>query len=285
MNNPAAFAATLAARLPVHLTGGARIETRNATTDRRLSRRQIARERANFAKVRLAERSYGVALRKIARHVGHIIEGFPLGEEAGLVEITAALEAYARLLTPWARSAAQRMLAEIARRDTQAWRRLSETMGRELHREVLSTPTGNLLRRLQDEQVALITSIPLDAGRRVQALTRELIAGGRRYDEAVPMIKASGSVTAHRATLIARTETAKAASLLTQARAQHIGSTGYIWRTAADKDVRLAHKPLEGTFHGWNDPPIAELNGQRHHPGMFPMCRCWSEPVIPENLD
>lgn len=283
--NPTAFAAALAPRLPAHLTSAVDKQRPTATEDRRLSRRALARERANFERVRLAEHAYGVALRKIARHVGHIIEGFPLGEETHLQQILSSLEAYARLLTPWARSAAQRMLAEIARRDTRAWRRLSETIGRDLHFEVQSTPVGRLMQQLQDDQVALITSIPLDAGRRVQALTRELVTGGRRYDEAIPMIRASGDVTASRATLIARTETAKAASSLTQARAVHIGSTGYVWRTAHDRDVRAAHKRLEGTFHAWDDPPVAEIDGRRHHPGQFPNCRCWPEPVIPENLD
>jgi SPP1 gp7 family putative phage head morphogenesis protein len=268
--NPAGFAAALAPRLQVA-----------ETQDRRISRRQLARERAYFAKVRLAERSYSVALRKIARHVGHIISGFPAGAEAHLPDLLSMLEQYARMLTPWARSAAQRMIAEVARRDEAAWRRLSDTIGRNLALEVRNAPTGNMMRLLQDEQVALITSIPLDAGRRVQALTRELVTGGKRYDEAVPMILASGSVTASRATLIARTETAKAAASLTQARAQHIGSTGYIWRTAHDLDVRPAHKRLDATFHAWDDPPIAEADGQRHHPGNFPNCFVGSTLVGP----
>jgi SPP1 gp7 family putative phage head morphogenesis protein len=177
------------------------------------------------------------------------------------------------------------MVAEVSRRDEVAWRRLGDDIGQRLRAEIAGAPTGELMRRLQADQIELITSIPIDAGRRVQKLTRELVAGGRRYDEAVPMILASGDVAVSRATLIARTETATAASALTQARATHIGSEGYIWRTARDRDVRPCHRHLEGTFHRWDDPPIAEKNGTRHHPGRFPNDRCWAEPVIPQNLD
>uniref|UniRef100_A0A3B0MF58 Phage head morphogenesis domain-containing protein n=1 Tax=Arsenophonus endosymbiont of Trialeurodes vaporariorum TaxID=235567 RepID=A0A3B0MF58_9GAMM len=62
------------------------------------------------------------------------------------------------------------------------------------------------------------------------------------------MIANSGKVTASRAKMIARTELGRATQALTQARALAIGSTGYIWRTAHDGDVRPSHKKLEGQF-------------------------------------
>jgi SPP1 gp7 family putative phage head morphogenesis protein len=234
--------------------------------------------------VRLAERSYGVALRKIARHVGHIIAGFPPGDEAALPDIRSSLEAYSRLLVPWAASTAERMVAEVSRRDRAAWARLSAAIGRDLKDEVDSTPVGVLFRSIRAAQVRLIASIPTEAAERVELLTRELVTGGRRYDEAVPMIRASGDVAASRATLVARTETAKAASALTQARALYVGSTHYQWMTANDKDVRPMHKKLRGTVHRWDDPPVAESNGVRHNPGEYPNCRCWAFPIIPEQI-
>lgn len=256
-----------------------------STTDRRLTRRQIARERAYFEKVRLAERSYAVALRKIAKHVGDIVRGFTPGDESQLPELLSMLEGYARLLAPWARSAAQRMIAEVGRRDDQAWRKLGATLGRNLRIEVATAPVGAMMRQLQQEQVEYITSIPIEAGQRVQALTRELVTGGRRYDEAVPMILASGSVTSSRATLIARTETAKAASALTQSRAQYVGATHFVWQTARDRDVRLLHRKLQGRTFAFDDPPIIGEKGQRGLPGTIFNCRCWIEPIIPDNLD
>lgn len=254
------------------------------TRDRRPSRRQLARERAYFSKVRLAERSYGLALRRIARSVGHLIAGFPPGDERALPELRLALERYAQLLEPWARSAAERMIAEVSRRDDAAWRRLSSQLGRDLAAELKNAPTGHVSRQLQQAQVDLITSIPREAATRVQTLTSELVAGGKRYDEAVPMILASGNVAASRATLIARTETAKAASVLTEARARHVGSTGYVWRAVHDVDTRPAHKRMDGKFCEWDNPPEVEP-GKRYHAGSIYNCRCWAEPIVPENLD
>jgi SPP1 gp7 family putative phage head morphogenesis protein len=115
----------------------------------------------------------------------------------------------------------------------------------------------------------------------MQALARKAYIAGDRYETIIPKIQAKVSgMTRNRATLIARTETAKTASAFVQARAKYIGADTYIWRTVRDADVRPAHKRLEGTVHSWDAPPIAEEGGQRHHPGEFPNCRCFSEPRI-----
>lgn len=95
------------------------------------------------------------------------------------------------------------------------------------------------------------------------------------------MILASGEVSKSHATLIARTETARVSSLLTQARAEHIGSEGYIWRTAHDADVRELHVELEGKFIYWNAPPVAGSSGERAHAGQIYNCRCWAEVILP----
>jgi SPP1 gp7 family putative phage head morphogenesis protein len=91
-------------------------------------------------------------------------------------------------------------------------------------------------------------------------------------------------MTLNRANLIGRTEVAKASSAIVQARAQYIGSDSYIWRSVQDADVRRMHRLLNGTVHRWDDPPIAEdpiSKGIRHHPGEFPNCRCYAEPILP----
>lgn len=258
-------------------------EARSLTLDKpRLTSRQRAREAAHFEKVRLAEHSYGIALRKIARHVGDLIRAFHPWDAAGDVPaLLASLRQYSEALKPWARASAARMLAETARRDEQAWFRSSEEMGRELRALIREAPLGDMVRQLQADQVQLITSLPLEAAQRVQTLAADYAAGGRRYDEMAEMLADSGRVSLSRATLIARTEVGKASAALTQARAKHIGSDGYVWRTARDPFVRKEHKHLEGTFHRWDDPPIAEASGERHHPGNFPNCRCYAEPIIP----
>lgn len=105
-----------------------------------------------------------------------------------------------------------------------------------------------------------------------------------RAEELAKELAATGQVTRSRAALIARTETARASSGLTQARAMHIGADSYIWRTAGDADVRKEHRKHNGKVFKWSDPPIAGTNGMRYHAGAGPNCRCYPEPVVPEEI-
>ena len=252
------------------------------TFDIKPSAQTQRRAKAHFEKVRRASVQYAINLRKIARHVGDLINMFPAGDSELMPTLLDLLNRYANIIRPWASNAAAEMIADVYRRDELAWFRSSEIIGRLLADEVRNAPTGELARQLHYDQVELITSLPIEAGERVQKLTTELMTGGRRYDEAIPMIMNSGNVTIARATLIARTETAKASSTLMEARATHIGSPGYIWHSVRDFRVRKRHRELEGTYHEWTNPPVAEENGERHHPGMFPNCRCYAEPIIPD---
>lgn len=266
--NPAGFANMLASTLTTH--------------DIKLTKAQRRAESAHFQKVRNAEKNYAIQLRKIARHVGEIIKHYKPGDPAMVPEIVNILSRYAEIIRPWAEATGARMIAEVTRRDEQAWVRTAKKIGRSLREEMQTSPIGEVARQLQTDQVELITSLPLEAAQRVQQLTHEYALKGKRYKELEQMIMATGSVTASRATLIARTETAKAQSSIVQARAQHIGADSYIWHTVQDIYVRKAHKKLNGTVHKWSDPPIAEENGERHHPGNFPNCRCFAEPILPD---
>lgn len=249
----------------------------------RLTARQRALENAHWARVRNAETTYAMQLRKVARHVGDLVR--QAGDEISVVDIVTMLQRYAALLDPWARAAAGRMIAEVARRDERAWRLASQRIGRSLWQEIAGAPIGDQVRLLLAEQVHYITSLPMEAAVRVQELALEGASSGSRYPEITREIMRTGHVTIGRANLIARTETARAQSVITQVRARHVGSTHFVWRTARDADVRRAHRVLEGTIHAWDDPPVAEDNGDRHLPGAFPNCRCYSEPVLPAVIE
>lgn len=105
--------------------------------------------------------------------------------------------------------------------------------------------------------------------------------GGKRASEVAAELARTEEVTASRATLIARTEIAKANATLTTARAQFVGATHYIWRTAEDADVRDSHAAMEGKIFRFDDPPYVEGEGN-HGPGEIYNCRCYAEPIIPE---
>jgi SPP1 gp7 family putative phage head morphogenesis protein len=235
-------------------------------------RRRLRRESAHFLQVRKVEGRYAQQLRAVGRTVGRLIGAFDIGDQSVIPEMLEMLARYAETLQPWARATARRLIAEISRRDAAAWFKSSRDIGVGLRELIEQAPIGFVAQQLVNDQVDLITSLPIEAGRRVQKHTMEFVTGGRRYDELVELVKASGEVTTSRATLIARTETAKAQSAIMQARAQFVGADQYIWRTVRDSRVRAEHRRLEGTVHRWDDPPVAETRGDRHHPGEFPNC-------------
>jgi SPP1 gp7 family putative phage head morphogenesis protein len=241
------------------------------------------RDKNQYQEVRRAEAQYGVKLRKLARHIGDIIRGFPPGDPAALPAITKLLRDYAKAITPWANATAGLMLADVAHRDKRLWANITKGMSLGLRMELERAPTGATLRDLQAQQVRLITSLPIEAAERVHKLTYEGLANATRAKEVAAEIMRSGHVTESRATLIARTEVARASSNLGQARAQHVGSEGYIWRTAGDSDVRESHRKLEGTFHRWSSPPICDPPSHRAHPGCIWNCRCYAEIVLPDH--
>lgn len=241
--------------------------------------------RRRFTRARKAEGAFGRKLRQVAKQVGHIVRGLaPAGVVKDIAPIKEALTKYAALLRPWAASVATSMMSEVGRRDEHAWGEMGREMGRALRSEIRSAPTGSVMKSLLDEQVDLITSLPLQAAQRVHALTMEAMVSGTRAKETAKEIMQTGKVTESRAMLIARTETGRTASAMTESRARHVGSDGYVWRTAMDSDVREIHHKLEGTFHRWDSPPIAGENGERSHPGAIYNCRCYPEPVLPDRV-
>lgn len=243
--------------------------------------RRIARQR--WRQVRQAETYFTRQLRKVAEQVGHLVDGLaPDGRVVDEAALQTALRAYSVALVPWANVVAARMHADVMLRDEQAWLHSAHTLGLELRRELTSAPTGTLVKQYLGEQVGLITSLPLDAAKRVHDLTLEGIINATRAKEISEMIMASGHVTKSRANLIARTEVARTASLVTQSRAEHVGSVGYIWRSVGDSDVRPIHQKLNGTFHRWTEPPVSGERGERAHAGQIYNCRCYPEPVLDE---
>lgn len=239
---------------------------------------------AAFRAIANAAQRFGVQLRGLARIVNQMIEPFDVTDAASMLAMARLLRQYSELMAPWAEAASTRLINDVATRDASAWYKTSKEVSGGLRHEVARTPhmtpIGATVANLIDSQTRMIRGIPEEAAARMQALAMEYATGGRRYAELSPRIKEIFDMNTNRATLIARTETAKAQSSITQARAVFIGADEYVWHTAHDYDVRAEHRRLNGRTFSWHNPPRAERNGEHHHPGQFPNCRCWAEPVI-----
>lgn len=227
-----------------------------------------------FKAPKTAEAEYNRQLRSVAKQIAHIIKLYQTGATL-LPGLTPALALYAEQLMPWAARVAERMLESVGRTNSRHWKAEMKQLGKDLRAD----PNVLVAKGLQAEQVALITSLPLEAGTRAQTLAQQAATGGRRADEIAAEIARSGEVTASRATLIARTEVARANSMITQARAASVGATKYIWRTADDEAVRESHAEMEGVVCDWDDPPTLS-DGTTTHAGQIYNCRCYPEPII-----
>ena len=238
----------------------------------------------------LAERWYYRQLVRLARHIQSLARATAPEDADALAE---TLRRYSETLRPWASRIALRMVSEVDQRERNALRaeqppvppeRQSTRMYSALQRELRERPSGLVFRQLQQEQVELIASLPLEVASRVQEIASGAAFAGMTQKQLIAEIQAVANTTQTRARLIARTEVARTFSTLTEARARSAGSTQYIWRARRDVAVREMHRELDGQVFSWDDPPVAERDGTRHHPGRFPNCRCTAEPLFPRSL-
>jgi SPP1 gp7 family putative phage head morphogenesis protein len=250
--------------------------TKDDLSDREL--RHKAKER--FAVASRLEAEYLRSLRQLTRQIDHIVKGMaPGGVVRNSIELQKVLRDYAKTVEPWARSVAEKMVTRIARKDEFAWIEMGNQIGRNLRKEIQEAPTGFVLQEFLNEQVRLITSLPTEAADRVHKLTLENLITGARADQIKRDILQTGEVAESRAQLIARTEIARTASGLTMARATHVGSTHYVWRSSMDGTVRESHRKMNGAVVPWKYAPEVDP-GKHYHAGMFPNCRCWCEPIL-----
>lgn len=249
------------------------LHTHHHLTDKRAGK--------SYTQARKTEQFYSSALRKIARAVGDLVDGSQPETLIDYAQLRDRLRRYSELIKPWATSVATRMVAEANQADEKAWRSRSSDMGRLIMREIETAPTGEATRRLLNEQVDLITSLPTEAAERVHKLALEAVVNSGRAKDIAAEIMRTGEVTKSRALLIARTEVSRASTTFTAVRAQHIGSQEFIWRTSEDSDVRASHRKLNGLAFRWDKPPECDPG---HHalPGCIWNCRCHAEPIIAE---
>jgi SPP1 gp7 family putative phage head morphogenesis protein len=252
------------------------------------ARRQQQANQARWKRAQIAERQFQRALVNVGRQVGAIIDGFvksgslkqPVTYRRNMEGLDSTLRRYADLITPWAQQVTERMHYEVAWRGLSAWKAMARSLGRNLTRELREAPYAPAFGAMMAEQVHLIRSIPLETAERVHERTIAAMSTGARMDDLIEEIMQSGQVAEGRARLIARTETARTASVLTQVRAQYAGSEAYIWRTSKDAQVRPEHQKLEGRVILWSEPPLAGAN-MYYHAGQGPNCRCYPEPLLP----
>lgn len=125
------------------------------------------------------------------------------------------------------------------------------------------------------QNAKLITSIPEQDLLQVAGIVERGLQQGTRFTNVARDIQKRFGITMRRANLIARDQTTKLNSSLTQLRQESTGITHYIWQTAGDERVRPTHRANDGKKFAWNKPPA-----QTGHPGHDINCRCVAIPIM-----
>ena len=234
------------------------------------------------------ERRYRNALERAADAIDKIVDSWDGSNVDALAQDIAS---QSLRIEPWARRTAADMLHGAAMADKRRWQAMSESMSGSMRAMLKkvgnASPTGTAYNRLLDDQVHLIKSMHTDQAERVHEIVREAHLTSIRANDTARIVrelwlKTGTQAGKAKAQLIARTESSRAASSLTQVRAESIGSKGYIWRTIKDTDVRKSHRDLDGEYIPWDSPPTTDnLTG---HAGCVPNCRCYPEPVLPTRV-
>lgn len=126
-----------------------------------------------------------------------------------------------------------------------------------------------------EENTRLISSIGQRARAEVEELVRGAATKGSRIETLSRQLRERLGVARSRADLIARDQTSKLASQVSEAQQRAIGVERYTWRHSGIRQgARPEHLARDGKVFRWDQPP------PDGHPGMAPNCRCTAEPVI-----
>ncbi|WP_051919229.1 phage head morphogenesis protein [Basilea psittacipulmonis] len=126
---------------------------------------------------------------------------------------------------------------------------------------------------LQDN-VSLISSIASKYYDDIEKHVNKAVLNGTLNRDLSKIIQERYDVSKSRANLIARDQSAKLNSTLSQAQAQACGVTQYRWHTSKDSRVRESHAVLDGKVFSYDNPPSVG------NPGQDFQCRCVALPIF-----
>ena len=249
---------------------------------------------SQWAPKRKVEESYHIELSRLVDGFEKIIRHLDLMSPYGIME---RLQAYVDtdFFREFAEAAATRMVTGLQIGQMQTWKEAAkESMqGRMIYQALqkeLHGHTGMVMQRIIRENARLIATFPQQISKEVNSfISRESVKGRRAENIAKDLKTQFPKVAKSRLQLIARTETSKASTALTRARADDLGLAWYIWRTSEDQRVRSAHRHMDKVLINWNEPPspegLAHLKDYgKYHAGDTFNCRCYPAPIINLNL-
>ena len=155
------------------------------------------------------------------------------------------------------------------------YKSMNDAVGIDLQNIIQSEGLEDILVGTTRANVNLIKSIPDEYFKKIETIVFSNTTQGANAGSMIDQIKKIGHSTTKRARLIARDQSSKLNSALSQQRQQNLGIEEYIWRTSGDERVRDDHKANNGKTFRWDQPPK-----KTGHPGQDIQCRCIAQAII-----
>lgn len=241
----------------------------------------------NWKKPNRIEQTYFSQLQKLFKPIVQFIRSLNTPEEIiNAINGITNSKSYNRN----AENIAKTVSTMIYKDGAQSWREAAKksTRSREIY-EALQLEKQRLdapLQLLMERNANIIKTLPLSISRKVIAhINSESMRGKRASDIAKEIQKFFPKTTKASAQLIARTETSKTSTMLTQVQSQELGIHWYAWRASIDARVRSSHSHMEGVLCHFSYPPapealIGEKSQGNYNAGEIYNCRCYAEPLI-----
>lgn len=245
---------------------------------------------ASWEASRVLEGIYEKALNKVVREYLKQIKGLTnLNDMLQALQQVGSSVEFHRL----ANLMATRFVTHAEIHNARNWREAAKqaSNGRKIYESLRgvmnNTHVGIVAKNQILENATLIKTLPLDVSREVtKFVATEAFRGMRSEDIGKLLYDKIGQYSGARVQLIARTETSKAMTALTEARSRDLGINWYVWKTANDgMRVREAHRNMHGVLCRFDEPPAPEvLVGEKseghYNAGNIYNCRCLPRPLI-----
>lgn len=239
--------------------------------------------------IRRIEIQYQRSMRRLLNKFWEEIIFLNITDPFGIVKRLKAL-GRSRTYGVFAEAIAKSMATGVFKGNARSWREASRKAmrGDVAYKALQKELEGNLGKLIQEQtkrNAELIQTLPADIAINItDYIKSESLKGIRSSDIAKEIQTKFPDHSAARATLIARTETSKTSTALTEARCSSMGIRWYVWRTSEDGRVRSSHSHMDDVLVAWSDPPspealIGEKSVGKYHAGNIYNCRCYPEPL------
>lgn len=247
----------------------------------RAAERSLARELARITRANIK-----LSQKYMNKYVLPLYEAYVTGDRAALQKLYFALNELRTQLLKTVIEAAALRVAYAAIRRVQIFvalelQRQARAAGLAINPITRDPRLSRAVAERVQETVQLIKSIPAKYHQRVQRAVLRGIQEGQMTITVAKEIREVGNVSLRRARIIARDQTAKGVSALTEAQHRGLGLTKFRWITAQDERVRPAHRRLHGKIFSWAEGAPEHIEPARF-PGRAILCRCQAVPVYEE---